>query len=299
MVDQLAIKFRIGTRISTADKASRPDDVTSEIIDKLKRMIKSKGIDNLQAALFLNQEMIIKEITTDATRFAQNAAKVMTRVRSPATGSVYVSVDDVNRNFVGSATFEEFKAGSRLVENGATVVSWNALTARTLANKRRRNKSFGPRGAADQFFVDSGELRSTLITYLGPAFASLIDPKIIFKRYREPDRVTATLTVMAKNMGFAKKGVSAANLPFMSTGQAGNRASAGSENLMVSYLRAAGARDPDLAAKLTNPRGAQRPFLQPVLAFWLTTRLPIVLERAMKKAMRSKAFIVRTSNKVV
>lgn len=293
---KLTLRFRAGPR-STAVGGARPEDITAEVEDKLRRMAKKVGLEELAAALFTSKDAVLREIRVDATRFAENAAKVMTRVRSPTTGSIYVSVDDVNRNFVGSSSFEEFKAGSRLVEGSHTVVSWNALTARTLARKRGRQRGFGPRGSPETFFVDSGQLRSLLITYLGPAFAMLIDPQIIFTRKEEG--VTVTLTVMAKNAGFAKRGVGKANAPFLASGQAGNAASAGNENLMVSYLQAAGARDPKLAAKLTNPRGIHRPFLQPVLAYWLTTRLPIVLERALLKALKSRNFTGRVSNRTV
>lgn len=294
MAEKLILKFRAGPQVSTVGE-KRPEDITAEVEDKMRRLVKKVGLEDLASALFISKEPVLKEIRLDATRFAENAAKVMTRVKSPATGSVYVSVDDVNRNFVGSVSFEQFKEGNRLVENSHTVVSWNALTARTLANKKSRGQKFGPRGAPDQFFVDSGQLRSLLITYLGPAFANLVDPQLAFNRRQ--DAVTVVLSVMTKNVGFAKKFVGKANAPFLNTGNQGNAASGQNETLMVAYLKAAGARDPNLGAKLENPRGSHRPFLLPVLAFWLTTRLPLVLERALMKALKSKKFNARTSNR--
>jgi hypothetical protein len=296
MADKLSLRFRIGPQMSGTTK--RAEDATAEVVQVLRKMIKEKGVEDLAAAIVIGQESIIREIRLDADRFARNAASVMTRVRSPATGSIYVSVDDVNRNFVGSTSFEQFKEGNRLVEGSHTVVSWNALTARTLANKRYRSRKMGPRGGSDTFFVDSGELRSVLTTYLGPAFAALVDPQIIVNDYPEKGKVTVTLITMAKNIGFAKKFVGRENLPFLNTGSSGNAASSGNETVLVQYLRSAGARDPDLGAKLTNPRGTQRPFLQPVLAFWLTTRLPIVLERCLLRVLKSKKFTNRTTNKV-
>lgn len=302
MADKVSLRFRIGPQQGTVG-GKRPQDVTADVTQKLTRFAKEQGVENLVAALFASKEEILKSIRLDANRFAENAARVMTRVRSPSTGSIFVSVDDVNRNFVGAISMNEFREGNRMVEGGHTVVSWNALTARTLANKRSRATRLGPRGSPDQFFVDSGQLRSLLITYLGPAFAALVDPAIVFKRVENDDgptdKVNVTLITMAKNSGFAKKGVGRENFPFLNTGQMGNKASSSNETMMVQYLQAAGANDPNLGAKLTNPRGAQRPFLQPVLAFWLTNRLPIVLERSLIKALKSKRFLTRTTNRTV
>lgn len=183
-----------------------------------------------------------------------------------------ISLDDVSRN---AGVFSNDSMSKRL--QGKTTVEWLALTKQTIANKRRRKA-----GSPTTFFVDSGALRDLLIEYLGPAMATLVDPRIVVRK--GPRRVSVTLSLMAQASGREKAGVTGQSFPGATGG-----ASAREESLFVRYLKKAGAPDRDpkhpLAYKLENPRGSHRPFLQDTLVYWISRRLPLVLDKSLRSAL--------------
>lgn len=278
----LALKFRVGgTAAGTA--ASVPGFVGDRAAKILAQAAEKKGLDRVIEAIQAHESQIVAEIAADAAKFGVSAAKVFTRIQSPATGAVSISLDDIHRNAGVTSTDSLSK---RL--QGKTTTQWQALTRATIANKQRRMRrarrggARGSAGSANTFFVDTGALRDVLNQYLGPALAMLLDPKIVVKR--GPRKVTATISVMAQASGREKAGVTGASFPGVSAPGVLSR----NESLFVRYLKRAGVRDDPkhpLAYKLENPRGAHRPFLQNTLAFWISVRLPAVLEKSLKSAL--------------
>ena len=287
----LEIRFSAGAQKSSA---ANPVAVTRDVVRILRKVAADKGRVELRAALTAGGPEIVEALRADANRFASNAAKVFTRIQSPATGrgTVSISLDDVNRNIAGFSS-ETGRALRRTrigdPDKGHQLIQWTALTRRTLANKRGRQKRGQLAGAPTTFFVDSGQLRDVLLTYLGPAMANLIDP--IIKVYERDGVVRINVSVMSKTYGMAKAGVSQANLPLLG-GADSQGLTSRNETIFASALVAAGAPNlkGTLQERLTNPRGAQRAFLQAVLAFWLFKRLPLVFERSLMKVLASNKY---------
>ena len=277
----VTLNFRVGA-VKSSTQASDPAFVAAKTVELLRRKAEEKGADRVVEAILANQAQIVADITADASKFAASAARVFTRIKSPPTGSVSISLDDVNRS---AGVFSTDSTSKRL--RGKTTVEWLALTKRTLDNKRRRQRASrrGGRGSAGEaatFFVDSGDLRKLLLDHLGPAMAAMLDPKITVRR--GPRKVTATISVMAQASGREKAGVTGSSFP----GAGAPGAVARQESLFVRYLKKAGARDNPrhpLAYKLENPNGQHRPFLQNALVFWLNVRLPLVLEKSLRTAL--------------
>lgn len=280
MAAELSLSFRVG-----GTKSDQPAFVAARAVQVLREQAERKGMDRLVAAIETHQAQIIADITADASKFGASAAKVFTRVTSPASGTTSISLDDVARG-AGVSTTDSLS--KRLA--GKSVVQWQALTRATIQNKQRRARARrgGTRraaGSASTFFVDTGELRDTLNRLLGPALAMMLDPKI--KVTRGPRKVTAAISIMAQASGREKAGVTGASFPGANT----RGAIARNESLFVRYLKRAGAKDDPrhpLAYKLENPNGAHRSFLQNALVFWITVRLPIVLEKSLRSALAKR-----------
>jgi len=274
-----SLNFRVG-----GTKSDQPAFVAARAMQVMREQAERKGMDRLVAAIEANQAQIVADIAADAAKFGASAAKVFTRIKSPATGSVSISLDDVAR---GAGVSSTDSLSKRL--QGKSTVQWLALTRETIRNKQRRARARrGARrsaGDATTFFVDTGELRDTLNRYLGPALVLMLDPKI--RVTRGPRKITATISVMAQASGREKAGVTGASFP----GAVTRGAIARNESLFVRYLKRAGAKDDPrhpLAYKLENPNGAHRPFLQNALAYWISVRLPIVLEKSLRSALAKR-----------
>ncbi|PZP71770.1 hypothetical protein [Methylorubrum populi] len=283
MAADFTLNFRVGgTRASAAERD--PKFIAARTVELLRKQAEAKGVERVAEAIVAAEAAIIQDITLDAQRFGASAARVFTRIKSPASGSVSIAFDTINR---GAAVFSSDRTSSRL--KGKTTTEWLALTKATIANKHRRMKASrrrtrGVRSAGDPntFFVDTGDLRKTLTDFLGPAMGMLVDPKITVRR--GPRKVTVSISLLAQASGKEKAGVSAQSLP----GAYGGRATR-SESLFLRYLKKAGAPDRDpkhpLAHKLENPRGISRPFLQDTLLYWISIRLPLVLEKSLRTAL--------------
>lgn len=270
----VTLNVRVGGQ-KRATTQNDPAFVGNRLVEVLRQAADRKGIDQVMAALETNMPAIIAEVTEDARRFGDAAARVMTKIQSPIGGSVTVSLDAIPRR---SAVFSTDRMSTKL--KGKTTVEWLALSAETRRNKRNRARLRGGRGKGDTntFFVDSGELKKTLEQHLGPAFAMLVDPKIIVRRTKTGANVT--LSIMAQASGKEKAGVTGDSFPgVMGAGAARD------ESLFVRYLKRSGARDDKLSYKLGNPRGFQRPFLQNSLAYWISRRMPAVLEGSLRSAL--------------
>ncbi|GJE78084.1 hypothetical protein [Methylorubrum suomiense] len=281
MSADVSLNFRVGPAKSSTSAAD-PRFVAAKAVELLRQAAEAKGADRVVEAIVANQNQIVADVAADASKFAASAARIFTRIKSPPTGRISISLDDITRGAGVSSTDSMSK---RL--KGKSTVEWVALTQKTIANKRRRARRRGSRSTGDvtTFFVDSGDLRQLLLTYLGPAVALLLDPKISVRR--GPRKVTATISVMAQASGREKAGVTGASFP----GAASPGAVAREESLFVRYLKRAGARDDPrhpLAYKLENPAGQHRPFLQNTLVFWLSTRLPVVLEKSLRMALAKR-----------
>ncbi|GBU16875.1 MULTISPECIES: hypothetical protein [Methylobacterium] len=274
--------FRVGgRRANTVDQD--PSFVAAKSVELLRAQAEKKGVERTAEGIFAARDDIVRDIAQDADRFGSQAARVFTKIRSPASGTITTALDGISR---ASAVSSTDSASSRL--KGKTTVEWVALTKRTLENKRRRMVSSRRRrgavsaGQPDTFFVDTGNLRKVLLDYFGPALASLVDPKIIVRR--GPRKVTVSLSILAQASGKEKAGVSPQSLPG-AYGDGGAR----SESLFVRYLKKVGAPDRDpkhpLLYKLENPHGTHRPFFQNTLIFWISNRLPIVLDKSLRKAL--------------
>lgn len=278
-----ALNFRLGARRAGAGEPPDPSFVAAKAVELLRRQAEAKGVERVAEAVLAAQNEIVQDIAQDAARFGSQAARVFTRIKSPTEGMVSTALDGISRAAAVSSTN---RMSARL--KGKTTVEWAALTKGTLENKRRRlraaRRGGGRRtaGEATTFFVDSGELRSVLTSFLGPAMALLVDPKVTVRR--GPRKVTVSLSLMAQASGKEKAGVTAAAIPGIYGG-----GTAREESLFVRYLKKAGAPDRDplhpLAYKLENPRGAHRPFLQNTLVFWVSNRLPLVLEKSLRTAL--------------
>lgn len=279
------LNFRVGAgRRSTTE--STADFVAAKAVEVLRAQAEKKGVERVAAAVEASSADIIRDITVDAERFGSQAARVFTKIQSPAsaTGSVITALEGIPR---ASAVSSRDAGSSRL--KGKTTVEWKALMKTTLENKRRRMQASKRRrsgvtsaGQPTTFFVDTGALRAVLLSYMGPAFAALIDPKIVVRR--GPRKVTVSLSILAQASGKEKAGVSSDSLPGIY-----RSASTDSEALFVRYLKKVGAPDRDprhpLKHKLENPRGKHRPFFQNTLIFWLATRLPAVLDKSLRTSI--------------
>lgn len=270
----VSLRVRVGgQKRSTSD--SDPAFVGNRLVEVLRDAARKKGIEAVMEALETNMPAIIAEVTEDARRFGDAAARVMTKIQSPIGGSVTVSLDAIPRR---SAVFSTDRMSTKL--KGKTTVEWLALSAETRRNKRNRARLRGGKGKGDTntFFVDSGALKKTLDQHLGLAFAMLVDPKIVVRRTKTGANVT--LSIMAQASGKEKAGVTGESFPgVMGAGAARE------ESLFVRYLKRSGARDDKLSYKLGNPRGFQRPFLQNSLAYWISRRMPAVLEGSLRSAL--------------
>ncbi len=280
-MSDVKLNFRVG-RSAASTRAPDPAFVAAAVVEKMREAAQKRGIDAVVLALTNHQDEIIAAITADASKFAASAARVFTRIRSPASGAISISLDDVTR---GAGVTSTDSLSKRL--QGKSTVEWLALTRKTVANKRRKQRARGTRSRgstaqAETFFVDSGALRDVLLQYLGPAMAALLDPRVTIKRHSRG--VTATVSVMSQASGREKAGVTSSSFP----GAASPGAISRGESLFTRYLKRVGVRDDPrhpLAYKLENPRGQHRPFLQNMLVFWLSNRLPIVFEKALKSAL--------------
>ena len=267
MAADLQLLFRVG-----GTKTSEPAAVAARAVAVLREHAEAKGIERVMEAVVANEQAIVAAVTADAAKFASQAARVFTRLKSPSSGSVSISLDDISRN---AGVLSGDTMSKRL--QGKTTTEWLALTKQTVAAKRRRKA-----GEPATFFVNTGALRTLLIEYLGPAMAALVDPRIVVRK--GPRRVSVTLSIMAQASGREKAGVTGASFPGASGGGV-----ARDESLFVRYLKKAGAPDRDpkhpLAYKLENPRGSHRPFLQNTLVYWISRRLPIVLDKSLRSAL--------------
>ncbi len=308
----LGLVIRIGGFASSTSGVG--DNVASNVtraMSDFKRKIDEKTYrvsnDELQAALIQGSPEIVAALREDIERFAKHAAATMFKFTSPDTPMrtsrgaeqrVTVAIDDVNRGLASSfaergtayRTAKENSLRDRL--SGQSVVVWRALTYKTLRNKRAV-AARGRLGADPRtFFVHSGDLFLNLSYFLPPAFLRLLDPQLTIREVKREDGKLvqrATVSVMTKsNVNFAKAGVSAQNLPGLAGG--GSVTSGDREDVFATYLRQVGMRDNNLLAKLENPGGWQRPFLQNVLAYWILRRLPFVLRRSLEKVLASKSF---------
>lgn len=267
MAADLQLLFRVG-----GSKTGDPGFVAARAVELLRERAEAKGIERLMEAIVADEKAIVAAITADADKFAGQAARVFTRLKSPSSGSVTISLDDISRN---AGVLSSDSMSKRL--QGKTTTEWLALTKQTVANKRRRKA-----GEPTTFFVETGALKALLTEYLGPAMAALVDPRIVVRK--GPRRVSVTLSLMAQASGREKAGVTGASFP----GAAGGGI-AREESLFVRYLKKVGAPDRDpkhpLAYKLENPRGAHRPFLQNTLVYWISRRLPLVLDKSLRSAV--------------
>lgn len=275
MPADLTLNFRLGG----AAGGTRNTAMTDKIMTVLREKLEKKGVDRIYEALNdpAIQAKILADITADARKFGMATANVMTRIKSSPAGPTSISIDGLIRR---AAIFSNDPSSSRLT--GKTVVQWRALTEATLANKRRRAAASRGRNATGRsarepntYFVDTGDLRKVLNDHLGEAFALLVDPRIVVKEGAK--KVTVTLSIMAQASGREKAGVTDLTAGIERE-----------ETMFVRYLKRAGARDDGrhpLAYKLTNPRGDHRPFLQNSLAFWITARLPLVLDKSLRSAL--------------
>lgn len=273
----VSLSVRVGGQRRGTSEASDPNFVANRLVQVLKDAADKKGIDAVIAALEANMDKIIAEVTRDAQNFGDAAARVMTKIQSPIGGSTTVSLDAIPRR---SAVYSTDRMSTKL--KGKTTVEWLALSAETRRNKRNRARLRGGRQSKTgptTFFVDSGALKKVLDQYLGQAFALLVDPRIIVRRTKTG--VNVTLSIMAQASGREKAGVTGDSFP----GVNAPGTIAREESLFVRYLKRAGARDDKLSYKLGNPRGFQRPFLQNSLAFWISNRMPAVLEGSLRTAL--------------
>lgn len=289
MAADFQINVRAGGNRGSATE-STPAFIAQRVVDALRKQIEAKGTERVLEAIITHQEAIIRDITRDALRFGDQAARVFTRVKSSTAGTVSISLDDISKR-TGTLVSSTDRMSARL--KGRTTVEWLALRTKTVEAKRRRMRRKRGKGARksagepETFFVDSGALRETLTSFLGPALALLINPKITVRR--GPRKVTATLSIMAQASGKEKAGLTYQTLP-----QAyGGGSAAESESLFVRYLKRAGAKDPHLGAKLENPRGRHRPFLQNTLIFWISNRMPLVFEKSLKAALSKRMVKVK------
>lgn len=283
------LNFRVGgERRSTAD--ADPKFVAAKTVAALRAQAEKKSVERVALALEAAAPDIIAAITKDAETFGSRAARVFTKIQSPeGHGVVSTALEGISRS---SAIFSRDRGSSRL--QGKTTVEWAALTKATLNNKRRRQRAARRRrkgtsksaGAPETFFVDTGALRQVLLDYMGPAFAALVDPKVVVKR--GPKKVTVTLSILAQASGKEKAGVTSDSLPGIY-----RDANTDSESLFVRYLKRAGAPDRDgkhpLQRKLENPRGKHRPFFQNTLIFWISQRLPGVLDKSLRSAIAQRS----------
>jgi hypothetical protein len=284
MVADFAINVRAGgNRQSTAENT--PEFIARKTVDALRRQIEAKGVERVLEAIVANEAAIVRDVTRDAERFGGQAARVFTRVKSSPGGTVSISLDDISQR-TGTLVSSTDRMSSRL--KGKTTVEWLALRKATVDAKRRRmrqkrrKKAARSAGEPETFFVDSGALRATLTDFLGPAMALLVDPKILVRRGTR--KVTATMSVMAQASGREKAGLTYQTLP-----QAyGGATATGSESLFIRYLKRAGAKDTNLGAKLENPNGRHRPFLQNTLVYWISNRMPLVFEKSLKTALAKR-----------
>lgn len=267
MAADLQLLFRVG-----GSKTGDPGFVAARAVELLRERGEAKGIERVMEAVIADEPAIVAAVTADAAKFASQAARVFTRLKSPSSGSVSISLDDISRN---AGVLSGDSMSKRL--QGKTTTEWLALTKQTVAAKRRRKV-----GEPATFFVNTGALRTLLTEYLGPAMAALVDPRIVVRK--GPRRVSVTLSLMAQASGREKAGVTGASFPGANGGGV-----ARDESLFVRYLKKAGAPDRDpkhpLAYKLENPRGSHRPFLQNTLVYWISRRLPLVLDKSLRSAL--------------
>jgi hypothetical protein len=277
MAADFGLTFRlVNAKVDPAVAAERA-------VAMLREQIERKGMERVVRAIIDSQNEIVADIAADAKVFGAGIARVMTRVKSPASGTTSVSLDSAAKGSLVSSTDS---MSSRL--KGKTTVEWQALTAQTIRAKqnRMRVRNGGgrrPKGG-DTFFVDTGQLQKDLLTYLGDAFAGLIDPKIVVTEGKR--KVSVRISLMSTASGSAKAGVTGDSFPGVNAGSP-----ARNESLFVRYLKRAGVRDDKrhpLAYKLENPRGSHRPFLQNSLSFWIANRLPVVLEKSLRKALSKR-----------
>ncbi len=266
MPADLQLLFRVG-----GSKTGDPGFVAARAVELLRERAEAKGIERLMEAIVADEKAIVNAVTADAAKFAGQAARVFTRLKSPSSGSVTISLDDISRN-AGCCRPTACRSGCRARPPPS---GW--------PHKADRGEQAAPEGRrAHHVLRGDRALKALLTEYLGPAMAALVDPRIVVRK--GPRRVSVTLSLMAQASGREKAGVTGASFP----GAAGGGI-AREESLFVRYLKKAGAPDRDpkhpLAYKLENPRGAHRPFLQNTLVYWISRRLPLVLDKSLRSAL--------------
>jgi hypothetical protein len=235
-------------------------------------------------AIMLNREGIIRDVERDLSKFGRQVANYFTRIESPNTssrrkrGPSPAETIQINLTGLGPAATDGagFTVNRRFRrERPVTAIRWAALSPRTIRNKRHTT-----------YFINSGELKQALVEGLGPAFVGLVNPAISIEKTESGDKVARIRALM--NPRF-RTGLLA------DRGAVGDRY--GSEKLILSYLKTA--NQEVTLAKLANLgrimegtdthfNRPHRPFIQPALAFWVLSRLPVVFGGAVNKALKRK-----------
>ena len=279
-------KVRISIRFN---RNPTKQTIIKPALDRLNSFLREAGVDNARDELFdrliAGRDQIKADVEADLDSYIKRALAFFLTQISPNPSATakrdkgyshrVIKFNDLG---VGRPAFFSSRRvkprGAQTASRGPTV-TWAALSPETIRKKRREGKP------ALTFFHDTGELATLLRTRLGEAFKNLLAFDI------DVDRVDARGPRLVNVKLLPGRRVTSAGLAAL-IGPDQALQTTGNNRQLVNMLQAANlsARE-RLVEKLTNGVGSkkrpERPFLQPVLGYWLVNRLPYIFDNAVAK----------------
>jgi hypothetical protein len=287
---KLTIKFQFNN-LKTIRRSSIRTTLAIDAINVLKAAIVESGEEAVLQKVKKNATGIKRVVENDLAEYTKRALKFFLNIESPNTLSgkrkdrafaqKSITFNDpdglASKLFSARNTQSSFGPSQR---DDVTVV-WQALAPATIANKKKRSTT------PLKFYRDSGNLSRVLTQKLGPTFKKILDFKITVSKNEEVENQHIIRVQAVPSSRLTKSSLAALGGSDFALG------SSGKNSTIVSFLQAGvGASGDRLLEKLSNGnRGGgtqtrvERPFLQPVLGFWLLRRFPKVFQKAVAEVI--------------
>lgn len=280
-MSNLRIRIRVGPDYSRGGSRtagySSTKNAASAVFNKLAgstlERAARQGTERVVRAL----PAINTDIYKDLDRFASTAMRFMfSRQSSTSGGELIFNLNDPTMSGMGSAIpfISGLTTGNSSVSFRNQVMSWKTLAKKTLAKKRPNTTYFVYTGKLKWELLDEGVFSQFMKDVLKPGlkYEEIEDEAPLTKAKHKIGRLSVFVAA-------SKKGQNLANMPFLSSG----KVSAGQDQTLIARYMGE-----EIANKLTNARhpGHARPFVSPLLGYWVLNRFPFVVASAVERQLK-------------
>lgn len=277
------------------------DKSRSEFSDKITELLKrdlvdiaarrAKGVIAARVEKAANK--ITRDIRQDLVTYTRAALRFFFSRDSSARGNpLMIQLQSLN---MLTGTGSGFKSAFFLPRRNETIL-WEPLAKSTLARGRK---------ISNKYFVQSGKLKSDLEKMLPDFFMQTLNPGLRITYYTNENLTRATTKNKKSPFMQVEAIVATSNIAGMSSKGASFlkgeifRPTQRLEPVVLRNYLLAQIKDlqTDIILKLENapnrhdPIRHKRPFIEPMMAYWVLIRFPTVLEQSLKKHVISKVTI--------